>query len=557
MEITIDNSSTNEKQNENVVFEVERIENFDANDKIEKLQTEVYNAGITVMQTIDIQNLITPDSGEVINKKYSESKNALEELKNFCFNVGFAGEQSSGKSTVINSLLQYPLMPTCNLVTTATVVKLIYGEKIKIIAIDDDTKERVAELDCENITEKIFNMLKQYAISAMNVLTVENLQYFTDENIFNGNFDEHTLDEMKRSNPKQVAMLALILLSVYVGQNDIQIDAQKEELMNYRKDCLKAIGISQNVYNMSVIVQWDNEILKKGFQITDLPGLGAAVTAQTIDGKHIKSHDEITIEAIYKTDAMVILADGNVTAAGFKALDKMLERLEQLKGISKESRIIPVLNNADRLQPAQLSTAKDAYSSILRQKGLNNITAENIRSYAAIYGDCKYTDIDLKPERMVSVLSNPAMQRMANYLTTEQVCNMMKVDYENAGIEQLKEFFRKKYIENGKYSKAISAVFTLNDLYGLNVTAKQLLIDNLESIKKANTEEAENVINDLKNLINDEISEQTTKIDAIYGNIVDEISKTKNESEKSVDKYIFAFETALAEYKKRNIYRYS
>ena len=150
-----------------------RILNYQGSDKIDLLQTKVNNAGIKVLSTIEKEKLLDTRNNEHFEFTAKELKNNAD----FKFNIGFAGEQSAGKSMVINSLLQYPLMPTCNLTTTCTVVRLEYGERIRVVAIDDDTQKQVFDLDCTKVMPEQFKKLKEYAILALHVLVVENLQY--------------------------------------------------------------------------------------------------------------------------------------------------------------------------------------------------------------------------------------------------------------------------------------------------------------------------------------------------------------------------------------------
>ena len=148
---------------------------------VDILQASLYNAGQKMLRELGREGLISQDSKET----YEAVKNSLQDLKMFYYNIGFAGEQSCGKSTVINSLIRYPLMSTCNLTTTCVSTKLIYGNKVRIIVNDDDTKKRILDIDCANLGRVHIQKLKEYACAVTKVAVIENIQCFTSKNIFN------------------------------------------------------------------------------------------------------------------------------------------------------------------------------------------------------------------------------------------------------------------------------------------------------------------------------------------------------------------------------------
>src|SRR5699024_6156945 len=117
-------------------------------------------------------------------------------------------------------------------------------------------------------------------------------------------------------NSKHIAVLALVLFAAYIGQNDLNLTAEKEKIIEKRKETMRLFGIPKETINYSIIVQWDCELLKKGLVITDLPGLGAYAGEKNVDGKTLKSHDDITREAIQEVDAMVFIEDCTVKDVG-------------------------------------------------------------------------------------------------------------------------------------------------------------------------------------------------------------------------------------------------
>lgn len=541
------NVETDEKGQQKDKFSIEEMQEMtaDESDVINKLQATVYNSGIKTLAQISSENIITAETENV----YNDALNTVAQARKFSFNIGFAGEQSSGKSMVINSLLEYPLMPTCNLTTTCTVVKLIYGEKIRVIATDDDTQKRVFDLDCSRITQVQFDKLKEYAIIAMKTLVVENLQYFTDKNV-KDKAREMTVDDIKdmtASDPKQAALLLLILLSVYVGQNDLEMTEEKKILMNNRSACMKYFGIDADVVNLTVTVQWNSELLKNGFIITDLPGLGAAVKERAVNGKKIKNHDDITCDAIFETDAMVLLTDNTVKNISFQALDKMLEKLEQKSVVDKESRIIPILNKADLIKgEANIASAKETYTKVLKEHGLS-IECENIRTYAAIFGEYKYKDIP--HERLLNVQGNEYYRK--GRFSAEDVYNDLAEDFKNiSGIEELLLFFRSKYIEVGKYSKSLSAIHAMRNFANDAISQLVATAEKYDSLIGVQGEKAKSISVELQRVINLEISKGIKYITKCTELVEEKNSMAAKNMNVITDKYIVSFENALNKYKK-------
>lgn len=66
----------------------------------------------------------------------SRVQNVFNQVKRETFTVGFVGEFSKGKSTLINKLLGSPILPVDNLPTTALMTRIRYGVKPKMFVFD-------------------------------------------------------------------------------------------------------------------------------------------------------------------------------------------------------------------------------------------------------------------------------------------------------------------------------------------------------------------------------------------------------------------------------------
>lgn len=532
-----------------------RVDGSDAADggsSADVLQTVVYREGMRVLHVLSKEN---PDvkEGKEGADVCGQARKALDELGHFYYNIGFAGEQSCGKSTVINSLLQYPLMPTCNLTTTCTVVKLVYSDKIRVIATDDDTGKRILDVDCEDISADRFNRLKEYACFAMPLLVIDNINYFTEKNIYNKETRLSMNDiDMDRDNPKEVALLYLILLSVYIGQNDPEMTDEKRRVISERNKLLRYLGIPEETINYSVLVQWNCDLLKTGLVITDLPGLGASAEEKEIRGRVLKSHDDITKEAIQETDAMVFLEDNTVKNVGTVALKEMLSSAKLKEVVNKGERVIPVLNKADMLKDAQLDSSRQKFADILSGANVKKKAADII-PYSAIFGEYLYQDIS--PDRFLFFKSDAAemmLEIMPRDEATGKLMQKLKKDYDHSGIEELKDFFRTTYVERGKYNKAVAAVYAVRNLAVLMIAP----LENQAKAYKILGDATREAVGDITGALKDAAMEP---INFYTGDLQERIEQVTAQTQPVVEAmleaetslYQKAFEKALEQYKNR------
>lgn len=115
------------------------------------------NANCTLHKTPDIEKV-----EETINQIFAEIQakedvpelrtpaiiEAFEKAKNSRFEVNVVATMSSGKSTLINTLLGEQLMPAANEATTATIVKIVDTERDHFSAVAfDKSGNKVAEID--------------------------------------------------------------------------------------------------------------------------------------------------------------------------------------------------------------------------------------------------------------------------------------------------------------------------------------------------------------------------------------------------------------------------
>lgn len=573
-------SVANSESSENAADKV----NLSGDSAVDKLQATVYQAGMRLVPILQsAENSLEKTSEKEATASESEEKmgpmgmvnTALKELGHFAYNVGFAGEQSCGKSTVVNSLLQYPLMPTCKGLTTASVVQIVYSEHFRVRAIDDDTEKTVLDYDCEmpknpaaqkKFRER-FDALLDYAISTMGTLIIENFQYFTDAKVGDKRITVKDV-ELSPDDPKHVMLLLFILLGVYVGQNDPEWNEEKRQLMEKRRGIFAYLGIPKDTVNLSIKSQGQFEMLKSGLVITDLPGLGSnAGDRENADGRKIKGHDEITEEAIQNTDAMVFLTTPENRKAGYKVLPAMLSSAKLKETVYKGDRIIPILNKADDCEGEQdRKTALQAFCTALAAANVEK-KPEDIRLYSGILGEYKFEGIPFERTLFFrrqydeeSLREDAEIDGIdfneAKIREIRKKKGKMKKLYETSGIEELLEFFRTSYIEAGKYNKSTSALQALRAMVisivsELGSTAKvcQNRLTNRTTVQVK-------LVEGLKNAITAPLTRANYRMYVESERIGDDTRENLDDSKAIiVQMYTSAFEKALEEYKKKLLSR--
>lgn len=525
----------------------------------DRFQTALLHSGAALLQTLDQIPGLNPG----VNPSYSELAAQLKQLRNFRFQVGFAGGMSSGKSSVINSILEYPLMPTCKLTTTCVGTHLFYGELPRISVVDDNTRKKVLDVDCTNISPAHFEKLKEYACMTTRIKIIENLQHFTDHNLFEDK-DSFTPDmlQMERTNPNHVIILMMILLTVYVDQNSPMMTEKTKQINARREATLKFFGMQEQIINYTIHLQWNGELLKSGMTIIDLPGLGAYAPDKDIGGGHVlKGHDSIATDAIQQADAMVFLVDPEVDGTGIPALQAMISSTALKQAVNQNDLIIPILNKVDSCNGAsEVKQAVEKFVSILQNTGINK-QDEDIHRYSAWYGEYKFQNIPDNRTcfyfRNYADLCEGVLEEQGEDLPPEELrrCMMEKsrkklgIRYKKSGIDELKRFFRTTYVGKSKNQRSYSAIFALRHLTADLVPPMRELIKNCSVARGVAVSAIMDVSKGLKSSIDGPIGQALSRIDSME--LDTEFIDAQLRLIPSL--YSAAFITALDEYKTRNL----
>ena len=351
---------------------------------------EIYELRKTVLDACEqLQNhpavsYFNGKNGGDYAKKSIKSQNILA---NKNFSVGVAACQSAGKSSVVNGVLGFPLMPVCNLPATCTVVRLKYGETIRIeIGLSDGRSKAIS---CNNLPPALFSKLLQYYCACFSVIGLENVRYFMDRPL---KPETKTISpaelKMNPNDPRHVAALLLAVLSAYMKQNedDKILMADQKDALDLRSKIFQDIGLLKKERNFTVTVYWNAPFLKNGLSISDLPGLGANVES----GNGIESHEETTLKEINETQAMMYLLTPTMLKTGEKALEAMMNVSAIKDSAYSDDRVIGVINKMDQIAGGMTADAqmRDAKGFFIKR----GVHPETMVPLAAIYGEYAYIE---------------------------------------------------------------------------------------------------------------------------------------------------------------------
>ncbi|RGZ01909.1 hypothetical protein DXA13_00985, partial [Clostridium sp. AM58-1XD] len=146
----------------------------------------------------------------------------LEEIIKTPCTIGLAGRQTSGKTTLLNVCIGYPLFLSCQTIGTSCPAVVEFGDVPEAAVIcPESSGASKGEISIPfTVSGSLFSRLKQYACDCVNqsMVSIENLYYFTDGCSVG---DEIQPDRLRLDSDdfRHVLLLVLILLNAYVGQD--------------------------------------------------------------------------------------------------------------------------------------------------------------------------------------------------------------------------------------------------------------------------------------------------------------------------------------------------
>ncbi len=188
--------------------------------------------------------------------------------------VGMFGMQSAGKSTLLNSFIGFPVLPS--LVTKGTVraLTLEYGSR-PLLLVYPDVMQIGKPIELTGIfPEELFQRMLEYVCRCVNetVFYPENINCFLSETKAPGSLTPEDL-QLDPHDGRHGLLLVLILLNAYFTEADSRSNAE-QRVNRERRALLLQAGIDPDTA-FSLKLQWNSSMIPKDVCLIDLPGLGS------------------------------------------------------------------------------------------------------------------------------------------------------------------------------------------------------------------------------------------------------------------------------------------
>ena len=309
-----------------------------------------------------------------VSREYYEKLKALSEHK--C-TVAVLGLQSSGKSTLLNGIIGYPVLPVTEIKGTTCPLFLEYGEKPLLTAV---TKSE-SEVQINGIfSEDIFSKLIEYVCTCVNehIFFPENMSYFMSEESTSDSLHPSEIF-MNRENPKHGITLAMIVFSSY-----IENDGGKDKISQFRENLMRLLGIKGRLDHL--ILKWPSEAVNNNTRLIDLPGLGSVFAGK--DQEY--SLDKRSEQQSAKSDVILFITTPE-TVGG--QLQQVCERIYSGKNEYGSPVSAIVINRADEVQH-KLITLNAAQAML-------PLISVNTYMISAISGEYKFLGESVPIERTI------------------------------------------------------------------------------------------------------------------------------------------------------------
>lgn len=367
---------------------------------------------------------------EVYNKNDRAVKEFTAKARQICESVAqkevliaCLADMSAGKSSIINSaLLGYPLLPVAAKTTSSCPIEVRYGSpelKVYAYSLAQDTASiKGAELfrfdNPRSLSDSMKRRLLQYVVhmDQKNVLHLKNLEYVYDvSSVMSGDCSFIFRDRLL------LMQLMLIVLNAYIGQNNCDLAAQRQDLIEERNSLLRDLfNISDLDMPYGVDVRMESDVLLNNTVLVDLPGLSS--------GNEL--HTEITKHYIKCVDAFVLSFDVTAYVEGVNDALKELLKLDKMRMPGKDERFVVILNKCD--QCARASAAKEIAQAVNDITPLlKGVHASTIYPISAWYGDYRLLENGIAPEKTPI---GQTYRDMMPDISDEELANILKRNYE-------------------------------------------------------------------------------------------------------------------------------
>lgn len=460
-------------------------------------------------ETDDMRALLSTYA-PVLYKRTFEKYRRLQTLE---YRIAVAAGQSAGKSSVTNAfVLEYPLLPFCDIATTCVPTVIRYGGEIKIEVtvqevIENNGKNKLKDIrsfsvPCSkgSLKEGLFKKLVDYFAICREVLALGNVTYFTKRPMKEYENSERKITAadltLNENDPKHVAMLLLTAMCAYMQNNEEEevLSQTHIESRTMQQELLRAIGLKDDEKCYTVTVYWDSPLLKKGLVFYDLPGLGS----DNISQNGYLSHKDITEMALEEVQSMLYIFKKEVDAAGLDAVAQMLntEAIRDLK--SKQDRVVVALNKVDGLDPTQIKVSVGTAEVSLKKF---NLEPKIYPISALTYGEKRYVDNGIIDSPNTFTANQCMRIRNGKIVVTQDIDDVLEFNNEDYPGEPFLKALN-DYADNSVVTNSLEFVRSLYMLVEEAADELKSLID-LYSATSGNVSETNVIIKSaLENLLN-------------------------------------------------------
>ncbi len=263
-----------------------------------------------------------------------------------------AGAVSAGKSSLLNALCQYPIVPVAPQTTSICAIEIRRAkseaeEKLEVCLLTKDKsalcKKPVKVFNKQKFGVGIFRGLVDYALSLSekSLLSItDTLDYFRDSQgkiAFNPDNWRHNM------------VLLMILLDTYIQQDKQDVAVIYQQVNEDRNKLMEALGVPIDT-DYGLKLYWNSEFIPEETAIVDLPGTGSA-TKNT--DKQI-GHTGLVSNYISKAPSLLFLIGqtGLIDSESQSVLDTFL-MAEKIRTGKSSARLTFVMNKADIAKNSQ------------------------------------------------------------------------------------------------------------------------------------------------------------------------------------------------------------
>lgn len=419
---------------------------FNIKDTVEELKIKAMKVYEELMANESYREHIV--SGAIGGSMLRYMEKSYKSLKKAEFNIGVVGVQSSGKTSVQNTLLGYPYMPVAGVETTFAVCHVRYGDRLGIeVAEIHGGEESSFTVDLYKLTEDFFNELKLYACSCIKLYDIEQMNYFIRDEILDDKGYRIVKPEdliLDYQNIRHRAVLALNALLFYVDTdaNSSSVSQSVLELIEWRRVILRRFGFSENTKEYTVTFYCNSAILQHGVFFTDLPGLGGSASESICDEGKTKTvylHDKITLDEAEKADVLMIIMTPTMDSATQKPMKDILSMYAGQSIANAGNRLIPIVNQIDRVKGKGYRTKVE---TLYRDIGLDLDTEKTI-DISTWYAEKALFDAN---EDFFLSRSRAAEKMPAKYKNDyKEIKDEMGIAYENSNFDEIRNCISEYY----------------------------------------------------------------------------------------------------------------